>query len=209
MREFPDGKCIAPYCITASPPCPPFSIQGKRLGADDPRDCFPAIVRIIEQWQPAYFAIENVRGLLNCPLRPGDKQSYFGFLLSEFSRCGYDVEWRVISSGAFGAPFLRERLLMVGKSDRLIFNGTSAWNDQIREQLNQTGNFEPWASNQPSLLRGNFRDSTGLDKPVGVPSGDGTIRKRRAALGNALDPRVGAIALRRIKYLHSIASIRA
>ncbi|WP_414589527.1 DNA (cytosine-5-)-methyltransferase [Scytonema sp. PCC 10023] len=203
------GQCEQPDIITASPPCPPFSIQGKRLGAEDPRDCFPAVVRIIEKAQPGFLAIENVRGLLTCPLRPRAKESYFGFLLSQLSRCGYDVEWQVVSSGRCGAPFLRERLLLVGVSQRAVINRSESWAEQIRREFNQAGRIAAWASHQPHFSRGIFRDSAGLDQPVGLPSGDRTIRRRREALGNALDPRVAAIALRRIQYLHSIASIRA
>jgi DNA (cytosine-5)-methyltransferase 1 len=106
--------------ISASPPCQPFSVQGKRQGAEDPRDCFPAVVQIIRKCQPDFFAIENVRGLLTCKYSPGSKGLYFGFLLSEFSRCGYDVEWFIVSGGAVGSPYLRERLLMVGKSRRVV-----------------------------------------------------------------------------------------
>jgi DNA (cytosine-5)-methyltransferase 1 len=201
------GQCEQPDCVTASPPCQPFSVQGKRLAAQDSRDCFPAILRIIERCHPKFFAIENVRGLLSCPIRPGAKESYFGFLLWEFSRCGYDVEWLVISSGAVGAPYLRERLLMVGKSRRVVISGAESWAGQIREQFSQKGNPEPWASSQPDFSRGIFRDSAGMDRPIGVQSGDGITRRRRQAIGNALDPRVGAIALTRVKYLHEITSV--
>ena len=34
-------------------PCPPFSIAGKQLGADDERDLFPQSLRLIEECQPA------------------------------------------------------------------------------------------------------------------------------------------------------------
>src|SRR5689334_11399751 len=34
-------------------PCPPFSIAGKQLGADDERDLFPEALRLIRESNPA------------------------------------------------------------------------------------------------------------------------------------------------------------
>lgn len=42
--------------ITASPPCPPFSTEGDRKGADDERDCFPAVLEIINKYKPKFAA---------------------------------------------------------------------------------------------------------------------------------------------------------
>src|SRR6266516_1278663 len=44
-------------------PCPPFSIAGKQLGADDERDLFPQALRLAEECEPAAVLLENVRGL--------------------------------------------------------------------------------------------------------------------------------------------------
>src|SRR5208282_2943112 len=44
-------------------PCPPFSIAGKQLGADDERDLFPQALRLVEECEPAAVMLENVRGL--------------------------------------------------------------------------------------------------------------------------------------------------
>src|ERR1051326_5244333 len=43
-------------------PCPPFTIAGKQLGADDERDLFPEALRLIEQAKPAAVMLENVPG---------------------------------------------------------------------------------------------------------------------------------------------------
>ena len=64
--------------ITASPPCQPFSVEGKRLGEADERDCIPAVLRLVARIQPKFFCLENVHGLLSAPQYPGDKPgTYF------------------------------------------------------------------------------------------------------------------------------------
>lgn len=46
-------------------PCPPFSVAGKQLGADDERDLFPRMLRLAGEIAPKVVMIENVRGLLD------------------------------------------------------------------------------------------------------------------------------------------------
>lgn len=48
--------------LWASPPCQPYSAAGKRLGADDPRDGWPATLEAIRTVRPRWVIIENVGG---------------------------------------------------------------------------------------------------------------------------------------------------
>ena len=48
--------------LWASPPCQPYSQAGKQLGADDPRDGWPATLATIRQVRPRWVIIENVGG---------------------------------------------------------------------------------------------------------------------------------------------------
>ncbi|HET9118713.1 MAG TPA: DNA cytosine methyltransferase, partial [Pseudonocardiaceae bacterium] len=38
--------------VAGGVPCPPFSIAGKQLGADDDRDLFPQALRLVEECDP-------------------------------------------------------------------------------------------------------------------------------------------------------------
>jgi DNA (cytosine-5)-methyltransferase 1 len=201
-----DSKREKVEVITASPPCQPFSVQGKRLGADDDRDCFPALLAKIATVKPRFFCIENVRGLLSCPYKPGFKVRYFAGILDQLSRCGYDVEWQVARSGFYQCPFLRERLLLVGFSRSIEFRQQPCtWTEQIRSELEANWTSTKRGVHQPSFSRECFYDSRGMVRPLGVPNGNSTTRRRREALGNCLDPRVAAVALRRVLYLDSIS----
>lgn len=48
--------------LWGSPPCQPYSAAGKRLGADDPRDGWPATLEAIRTVRPRWVIIENVGG---------------------------------------------------------------------------------------------------------------------------------------------------
>ncbi|WP_416350875.1 DNA (cytosine-5-)-methyltransferase [Rivularia sp. UHCC 0363] len=191
--------------ITASPPCQPFSIQGKRLAAADERNCFPAMLRIVENYQPKYLCIENVRGLLNCPFNPGSDLSYFGYVLKELYRCGYDAEWLCVSSGAFASPFDRGRLLLVACSHSIIYKREpTPWAEQVRNFFEEERTNQKRRGIKPGYPLRVVRNPQHLARPLGIPNGSRIIRKQRSAAGNILDPRIAAIALQRILYLESI-----
>ncbi|MBW4591206.1 DNA cytosine methyltransferase [Aetokthonos hydrillicola] len=199
--------------MTGSPPCPPFSVEGERKGAADERDCFPAVLNIIANYQPRFAAIENVPGLLTCPNYPGQPTgSYFRGLLRTLDNIGYDAEWITISSGHFASPFIRERLLLVAvsRSLKLQWQWTTTWTDQARGAIEETRGNHTRTSSKPGISREQLQSSTWLDRStgkqisIGIASKNGIIRDRRAALGNAFDWRVANIALKRVLYLNSL-----
>ncbi len=89
-------------------PCPPFSIAGKQLGADDERDLFPQAMRIVEQARPAAVMLENVPGFASAKF-----DQYRSALLARLIRLGYGVDWRVLQASAYGVPQLRPRFMLV------------------------------------------------------------------------------------------------
>lgn len=196
--------------VTASPPCQPFSVQGLRQGADDKRDCFPAGLKAIATIRPQYFCIENVPGLLSCPYSPRISRPYFDWLLQEISECGYDAEWLVVGSGHFAAPWRRQRLLLVGVSRRLVFfEQPQSWAEQVRGSVEEVRGNSKRGVHRPEVVREKVQSTSQLDKPIGIQTGDGVVRARRAALGNCLDPRVAAVALKRVLYLSSLTQKEA
>ncbi|TBR56619.1 hypothetical protein B4U84_28660 [Westiellopsis prolifica IICB1] len=197
------------FCLLISSqlrPCPPFSVEGERKGAADERDCFPAVLRIIRNAKPKFAAIENVPGLLTCPYSPSDERSYFRFILQQLSECGYDAEWITISSGHCAAPFIRERVLLVAvsRSLELCWKRAATWTDQARSMAQKARAVAEKRSTKPGYPLRVVRNPAELARPLGVPSGNGTIRRMRQAAGNLLDPRVASIALSRVLYLNSL-----
>ena len=94
--------------IAGGVPCPPFSIAGKQLGADDERDMFPAALAIVEKAKPRAVLFENVPGLATAKFK-----SYREGLLGRLSKLGYQPEWKVLQAVDYGVPQLRPRFVLV------------------------------------------------------------------------------------------------
>ena len=110
VRQF-DGR---PYrgktdLLAGGVPCPPFSIAGKQLGADDERDLFPQMLRLVEEIDPKTVMIENVRGFL-------DKRfdTYRGGIIARLNRLGYKVHLQLLNASDYGVPQLRPRAIIIG-----------------------------------------------------------------------------------------------
>lgn len=89
-------------------PCPPFSIAGKQLGADDERDLFPRAIELVRQIQPRAVMLENVKGL-------GQKRfdGYRSEIIQELNELGYVTFWDLFQAADFGVPQLRPRFILV------------------------------------------------------------------------------------------------
>lgn len=110
--------------ITGGFPCQSFSIAGRRGGFQDTRGTlFFEIARAIEQIEPRFFILENVKGLLS-----HDKGETFTTIVNTLDEIGYNVEWGVFNSKHYGSAQNRERVYIIGhnrgRSGReVLFNG--------------------------------------------------------------------------------------
>lgn len=102
----------APYrgvsLLAGGVPCPPFSIAGKQLGADDERDLFPQALRLVEEARPQAVMLENVRGLAGTRFAGYREQ-----ILERLDLLGYDADWKVLNASDYGVPQLRPRFILV------------------------------------------------------------------------------------------------
>ena len=90
-------------------PCPPFSVAGEQLGAEDERDLFPEMIRLIREIYPKAVMIENVKGFLD------DKfLQYRNKILSEIHDIGYHVQIKLLNASDYTVPQLRPRVVIVG-----------------------------------------------------------------------------------------------
>ncbi len=120
--------------IVGGPPCQAFSTAGKRNGFHDDRgNAFLTYLDIALAIRPKYFVIENVRGLLSCPMlhRPHDFRGgdypdlsldelpggALHFVLSVLEKGGYSYSFNLYNSANFGTPQIRERVVIVCSRD--------------------------------------------------------------------------------------------
>ena len=99
-------------CVTGGFPCQPFSVAGKRKGADDERNMWPATLDTIRRVRPEWCMLENVPGLVT------KKRSYLDRIVADLHEVGYDSRWGIVSAADVGAPHLRKRLWIVAHSVR-------------------------------------------------------------------------------------------
>ncbi len=100
-------------------PCQAFSIIGKRLGfADETRGTlFFDIERILREKKPKAFMLENVR---NLTAHDGGKT--FKIILSHLEALGYTVYARVLNALDYGCCQKRERIIIVGFLEPVLFS---------------------------------------------------------------------------------------
>lgn len=118
-------------------PCQPFSVAGRRRGAEDDRYLWPEMLRAVREIRPAWIVGENVAGILTM-VQPGEETpvageaSVFGedyeetelrqryiieTVCTDLEREGYSVQPLVIPACAVGAPHRRDRVWFVAHRD--------------------------------------------------------------------------------------------
>lgn len=96
--------------LLAGFPCQPFSYAGKQQGFGDTRGTlFFQIERILRDYKPKGFLLENVRGLTT-----HDKGRTFKTILQHLEGLGYGVEYVLLNGSNFGIPQNRVRVYIVG-----------------------------------------------------------------------------------------------
>lgn len=121
------AKALNINMIVGGPPCQGFSLKGKLLGLEDPRNfLFKEFVNVVKEIRPEVFVIENVKNLLNA------LGGYFlDQIYNEFRQLGYIVNSGSLNSLDFGVPQNRERAIIIGSLTKSI-NLPKKHTNQIR-----------------------------------------------------------------------------
>lgn len=98
-------------------PCQGFSIANMKRSSEDPRNkLYLQYLRALREIKPNFFVAENVRGILS--LEGG---AVFKRILSDFSACGYFVQFQLVNASSYGVPQNRYRVLIFGVKKSLKF----------------------------------------------------------------------------------------
>lgn len=116
-KEIPDAEIW-----TAGFPCQDVSLARGNHGRSglkgEHTSLFFDLIRLAAKKKPKVILLENVVGLLN-----SHKGADFAIVISELSKLGYAVSWRVINARYFGAPQSRSRVFI------------SAWRNDYKKSL--------------------------------------------------------------------------
>lgn len=119
MAKIPEGRKVD--VIFGGPPCQAFSTAGARRALDDERgNVFLQYINVVEKIRPSYVVIENVRGLLSAEYPYKDikkpiKGGALCIIMDRLKEAGYTISFELYNAANFGAPQIRERVVMIGK----------------------------------------------------------------------------------------------
>lgn len=115
-------------------PCQAFSIIGKKEGFEN-ETCgtlFFEIERILREKSPSAFMLENVR---NLTAHDGGKT--FKVIRSHLEALGYNVYAKVLNALDYGVPQKRERIIIVGFKDDVLFSFPDTVPPSYRKTLSE------------------------------------------------------------------------
>ena len=92
--------------LTGGFPCQPFSVAGKRRGAEDDRAIWPEMLRVIREAKPTWIIGENVAGIVTMELDN---------ILSDLEGIGYAAWPLVIPACAVDARHRRDRVWIIAR----------------------------------------------------------------------------------------------
>ncbi len=111
-KDIPDHDILF-----AGFPCQPFSIIGQMKGLNDTRGTlFFDIARILKEKEPKAFILENVKQLVG-----HDKGKTLKVIVKSLQELGYHVQYSVLNALDFGLPQKRERVVIVGHKETVLF----------------------------------------------------------------------------------------
>ncbi|SPJ33448.1 DNA cytosine methyltransferase [Kushneria phyllosphaerae] len=114
VRDFSAVLLPGVDLMAGGVPCPPFSMAGKRLGAEDERDLFPEALRIVDECRPQAVMLENVRGLLDPKF-----EDYRAQIVGRLESLGYKAQWKLLNASDYGVSQLRPRVICVAIKKKL------------------------------------------------------------------------------------------
>ncbi len=148
-----EGKTIDLIC--GGFPCQPFSVAGKRGGADDDRHLWPEYFRLIQEIRPRWVLGENVAGLINMGLDQ---------VLSDLESANYSCQTLIIPACAVNAPHRRDRVWIIAYSNSGMFRRIRC--DEPADRQQYSGGGKAWGF--PGAFCENVANTTSTRRQAGL-----------------------------------------
>ena len=141
-------------------PCQPHSLAGNRKASSDERDLWGEFARVIREIKPKWVLAENVPGL-----RSSENGRFFGRILRDMAKMGYNVGWCSYGAVDVGALHKRERVFIVANTaGNIISNADSLGHEPQQPEQHipqgesafvESGGNVPYADNRSGIMRRN------------------------------------------------------
>jgi DNA (cytosine-5)-methyltransferase 1 len=176
--------------LTGGFPCQPFSVAGKRRGAEDDRAIWPEMLRVIREAKPNWIIGENVAGIVSMELDN---------ILSDVESLGYSAWPLVIPACAVDARHRRDRVWIVAHAGHLCGRGRA---EPTREERAETSNSgAKLADSEGAGLEGREQHGPQLESKLGLGQGGiaseamaNTLRCGRPGQGQSINAEHSAAA---------------
>lgn len=106
--------------IIGGPPCQGFSLSGNRDKNDPRNSLFMEFVRFVDHFEPEFFVMENVPGLLSMKTKAG--KFVKDLIKEEFKKVGYTAEIFKLNAADYGVPQNRVRIFFIGIKNNEEYN---------------------------------------------------------------------------------------
>ena len=162
IRQIPHGSDGT--VIFGGPPCQGFSYSNSRTrGASNENNwLFEYFVRAVRIWQPDFFVLENVRGIVDTA-----GGLILNLILDRFDDLGYVLSYGTLNALDFGVPQRRNRFFMIGSRGKKIAlpKKTASQPITVKDAISDLPNLtngaaEPWLAYtdvQPSVYARKLR----------------------------------------------------
>lgn len=154
---------------TASCPCQPLSVAGKRRGEKDSRHLWPAFCRLIRECKPAIVFGEQVDSK--------DGLEWLAGISLDLEDGGYAVALASLNAAGVNAPHIRQRLYWMAVSSRIGRGGGSDGNASERSGQVQT---------EGRIALGNGRLGNSDRKQTDAPVARQSVSCERRLLGDGV-----------------------
>lgn len=103
--------------LCAGFPCQPFSVAGKKEGAQCPKSgkLIDEVLRITKYHKPEYVLLENVPQILTI-----QNNEFWDHIVTSFTKLEYKITHNIYSPEQFGIPQRRNRVFVVASKNRVI-----------------------------------------------------------------------------------------
>lgn len=144
---------IIPDVIVGGYPCMPFSLAGKRRGAEDDRHLWPEVRRLVNEIRPTWCIFENVAGHITMGLDE---------VLSDLEAQDYAARPFVIPACGVDAPHRRDRVWIVAHANLSSDRRASRSNEEAYGEIPEWDNSR--VANQSGKVFTTLADTNGNDR---------------------------------------------